>query len=731
MDDPARPLAGIRVLDLTTFLSGPIAARALADLGADVVRVEPPRGDPTRAGTGLTAGDPPSSFYLALHRDRRAIVLDLKTEAGGAVGRDLAAACDVLLENFRPGVTDRLGITEAALRPRNPGLVYCTITGFGPDGPHSQLPATDGAVQAFGGVLELTGPPGGFGLPVPLPLADLLAGATAAQGILAALVARARHGRGTHLDVSMLESLLGWLLVADRERTLAPPTTLVVKGSDGEAILVQTSLHFQDRLAGLLAPVPGCSALTGDPRFATRAARQEHLDEYTALVERAFASRPSAAWLDALGAIGIPAARVQGIDDALTHPQLEYRARDRRGRRPRPRPPDGARRPVPLRRATQDRHQPAAHARRAHPRRPDQRLGLRRRPRRRARPSGRVRRPAPLMRALRVHEYGEPTAALTLEDVTPPVPGPAQVAIRVGAATLGLPDVLLGRGRYQLRPPLPFTPGLEAAGSVVAVGPGVDPARVGDRVVGVPTLPDGALAEVAVLPADGAYPLPDDVDDVAAAATHIAHTTAHLGLHRRAGLQAGQTLLVHAGAGGTGSAAIQLGVLAGARVLATAGTEDRLAVCRELGAVLTISAREDDVAATVRDATGGRGADVIFDPVGGDAFRASQRCVASEGTILVVGFAGGEIQDIAANRVLLGNYSVVGLYVGAYSTGDANRVRRDVHDELMVLLGAGTLRPLVSSQIGLDAAPRALEALRDRQVVGRVVVRPGAPTHAA
>jgi CoA:oxalate CoA-transferase len=324
-DDPTRPLAGIRVLDLTTFLSGPIAARTLADLGADVVRVEPPAGDPTRAGSGLQPGDPPSPFYLALHRDRRGVVLDLKTEAGAGVLADLIRVSDVLLENYRPGVTTRLGIDYGDVAPLNPGLVYCTITGFGPDGPHSQFPATDGAVQAFGGVLELTGPVGEFGLPVPLPLADLVAGATAAQGVLAALVARERRGRGSHVDISMLESLLGWLLVGDRERTLAPPTTLVVEGADGESILVQTSLHFQARLATLLAEVPGCEALVADDRFATRAARQEHLEPYLALVRRAFRTRSSGEWLAALQTIGIPASRIQRIDDALTHPQLTHR----------------------------------------------------------------------------------------------------------------------------------------------------------------------------------------------------------------------------------------------------------------------------------------------------------------------------------------------------------------------------------------------------------------------
>jgi crotonobetainyl-CoA:carnitine CoA-transferase CaiB-like acyl-CoA transferase len=290
-----------------------------------VIRVESPQGDPTRAGTAMHRGDPPSAFYVALHRDRRSIVLDLKTDAGREVFYDLVRVSDVLLENYRPGVTARLGVTYEDVRPFNARLVYCTITGFGPDGPYSQLPATDGAVQAFSGVLELTGERGKFGLPVPVPIADLVAGATAAQGVLAALVARQRTDAGTHLDVSMVEALLGWLLVGDRERTLAPPTTLVVEGDDGVPLLVQTSLHFQPRLAELLAAVPGCAELVDDPRFATRESRHEHRDEYERLVRRAFASRPSGDWLEALQTIGIPASRIQPVDDALAHPQLDYR----------------------------------------------------------------------------------------------------------------------------------------------------------------------------------------------------------------------------------------------------------------------------------------------------------------------------------------------------------------------------------------------------------------------
>ena len=329
------------------------------------------------------------------------------------------------------------------------------------------------------------------------------------------------------------------------------------------------------------------------------------------------------------------------------------------------------------------------------------------------------------MLALRVHEHGEPTAALELEDVDALEPAAGQVRVEVGAASLSLPDVLLCRGSYQLDPPRPFTPGLEIAGRVLAVGPEVAADLVGRRVVGVPALPAGGFAQEALVPASGIYPVPDDVSDVDAAATHISHRTAHVALHRRARLQAGETLLVHAGAGGTGAAAVQLGVLARARVLATASSAERAAVCRQLGADRAIDTSEEDFVAVVRAETGGVGADVVFDPVGGETFRGSQRCVASEGRILLIGFAGGEIQDMPANRVLFRNHDVLGLYMGAYSQGGERRRAVDgVHAELMGLLGSGRLTPLVSSRIGLGEVAVTLEALRDRQVVGRSVACP-------
>jgi len=327
------------------------------------------------------------------------------------------------------------------------------------------------------------------------------------------------------------------------------------------------------------------------------------------------------------------------------------------------------------------------------------------------------------MRALRVHHHGEPDEALELEDVPVPVPEPGHVTIRVGAAALGLQDLMLVRGSYQLKPDLPFTPGLEAAGTVTAVGSDVDAAWIGQRVVGVPALPDGALAEEAVVPASNLYPLPDDVGAVDAAATHIAFTTAHVALHRRAALRSGETLLVHAGAGGTGSAAIQLGVLGGARVIATAGSPERTAICRDLGAAVAIDYRQEDFAVVVRDLTEGRGADVIFDPVGGSVFHQSRHCIASEGRLLLIGFAAGEPQTIKANSVLLRNYSVMGVYMGAYSRGD-RAVLREVHEELMTLLSAGAIRALISREVGLRDVAAALGQLRDREVIGRVVVRP-------
>jgi NADPH:quinone reductase len=324
------------------------------------------------------------------------------------------------------------------------------------------------------------------------------------------------------------------------------------------------------------------------------------------------------------------------------------------------------------------------------------------------------------MKAWQVVELGKPADVLRLADVPDPEPGPGGVLVRVEACALNFPDALLCAGLYQEKPPLPFTPGLEVAGTVVAG----DPALVGTRVLGGPPLPNGGLAELAVLPAHGFWPVPDGMPADEAAGLLITYQTAYVGLHRRAGLRAGEWLLVHAGAGGVGSAAIQVGLAAGARVIATAGGPEKLAVCRELGAHEVIDYRAEDVAARVKEITGGHGADVIWDPVGGDVFDASRRCIAFEGRLVVVGFAGGRIPEVPAGHVLVKNYSVVGLHWGLYRKVDP-QVTVEAHEALTRLYEQGAVRPLISERVGMAQAPQALTRLAGRATVGKVIVRPG------
>jgi NADPH2:quinone reductase len=321
------------------------------------------------------------------------------------------------------------------------------------------------------------------------------------------------------------------------------------------------------------------------------------------------------------------------------------------------------------------------------------------------------------VRAWQVRRLGAPADALELVEVSDPVPGPGELLVRVEACALNFPDVLLAAGLYQEKPELPFTPGLEVCGRVVG---GDAPGR---RVIGGPPLPRGGLAELAVLPAAEVFDAPAGMPADEAAALLITYQTAYVGLHRRAALQPGEWLLVHAGAGGVGSAAIQVGLAAGARVIATAGGPEKVEVCRELGAQEAIDYRSEDVAARVKQITGGHGADVVWDPVGGDVFDASRRCVAFEGRLIVVGFAGGTIPTVPAGHVLVKNYSVVGLHWGLYRKVDP-AVVADAHERLTELYGAGRIRPLVSERVPMVEAPAALTRLASRATVGKVVVLP-------
>jgi NADPH2:quinone reductase len=324
------------------------------------------------------------------------------------------------------------------------------------------------------------------------------------------------------------------------------------------------------------------------------------------------------------------------------------------------------------------------------------------------------------MKALRVHELGEPEQVMVLEDRPEPEVRPGDVRLRVHAASLNFPDVLMCRGDYQVKPPVPFTPGAEVAGVIERLGDGVEGLRVGDRVLAIPNFGGGGFAESTTASAAGVFPIPESMPFAAGAALHVVYQTGHLGLHRRAHIQPGETLLVHAGAGGVGSAAIQLGLAAGARVVATAGGPEKVKVVEKLGADLALDYREHDFVDAVKEFTDGRGADVIYDPVGGDTFDRSTKCVAFEGRILIIGFTGGRFADARTNHVLIKNYAVVGVHWGMYNVMNPALVR-STHDELVRLFEAGKIDPLISERVALAEVPAALARLGARGTYGKVV----------
>jgi NADPH:quinone reductase len=328
------------------------------------------------------------------------------------------------------------------------------------------------------------------------------------------------------------------------------------------------------------------------------------------------------------------------------------------------------------------------------------------------------------MRAWQALQQGEPGQALALREIDPPTPAAGQLLVRVRATALNFPDVLLVRGQYQVRPPLPFTPGVELCGEVITLGEGVTGFAAGDRVLGASVLPSGGLAEYALMDAADAHAAPASLDDAAAASLHIAYQTGWFGLHRRARLQAGEVLLVHAGAGGVGSAAVQLGKAAGATVIAVVGGADKAKVAaKNLGADLVVNRHEQDFVAAVKEATGGRGADVIYDPVGGDAYAGSAKCVAFEGRILIVGFAGGTVPAPGLNHALIKNYSIVGLHWGLYKQRDPAAIPA-AHRELAALADAGRIAPLIGGTLTLEQAADGLTRLGAGDTVGRLVVIP-------
>jgi NADPH:quinone reductase len=327
------------------------------------------------------------------------------------------------------------------------------------------------------------------------------------------------------------------------------------------------------------------------------------------------------------------------------------------------------------------------------------------------------------MKAWQLGRYGEPEDVLEMVETPRPAPGAGQLLVRVLAAAANFPDVLLCRGSYQVRPALPFRPGLEFCGAVTETGPGATGFSPGDRVIGGAVLPCGAFAEYALMDAAAIMPAPDGLDNAEAAPFHVTYQTGWFGLHRRARLAAGETLLVHAAAGGVGSGAVQLGKAAGARVIGVVGGPEKAAVARELGADVVVDRNREDFVAVVKEVTGGRGADVVYDPVGGDAFRRSTKCIAFEGRILVVGFASGDIPAAALNHALVKNYSILGLHWGLYERNDPGAIR-DCHAELSRLVAAGLIRPLISERLTLADVPDGLRRLAAGSTIGRLVFQP-------
>jgi NADPH2:quinone reductase len=312
---------------------------------------------------------------------------------------------------------------------------------------------------------------------------------------------------------------------------------------------------------------------------------------------------------------------------------------------------------------------------------------------------------------------------LRFEETDDPTAGPGQLLVRTLAAPANFPDVLLCRGKYQVRPPLPFTPGVELCGEVISVGENVTRFSVGDRVIGNPNLPLGAFAERTVMDEVNAFPAPASLDDASASALFIGYQTAWFALHRRTRLLEGETLLVHAAAGGVGSAAVQLGKAAGARVIGVVGGSEKAEYCRRLGADLVIDRHTDDFVPLVKEFTGGKGVDVVFDPVGGDAYTGSTKCIAFEGRIVIIGFAGGTIPTPGLNHALIKNYSIIGLHWGLYK--ERNRaVIEECHTELAALAESGAIAPLVSERLSLSEVADGIARLGEGATVGRVVFEP-------
>jgi NADPH2:quinone reductase len=323
------------------------------------------------------------------------------------------------------------------------------------------------------------------------------------------------------------------------------------------------------------------------------------------------------------------------------------------------------------------------------------------------------------MKAIRAHEWCGPRD-LVIDEIEQPEPGDGQILVRVNAAGLNFPDLLIITGKYQFKPALPFSPGFEIAGTVEKLGPGVTKFRAGQRVIA--QVPVGGFAEYAIAEESYAHALPDSMSDEEGAAFPLVYQTSYFGLAYRGALQKGETVLVHSAAGGVGLAAVQIARALGAgKVIGTVGSDDKLPVVRENGADIALNYQTEDFVEVVKRETKGRGADVIYDPVGGEMGERSTKCIAFEGRLVIIGFTSGKFSNFVANHILVKNYSVVGLHWGAYRHNNPAKIEQG-WSELMELYQTGKLKPVIGGRFYMEKVADAMEFLASRKAVGKIVL---------
>lgn len=323
------------------------------------------------------------------------------------------------------------------------------------------------------------------------------------------------------------------------------------------------------------------------------------------------------------------------------------------------------------------------------------------------------------MKALRVNELLPDLAGVALEELATPKPQAGEVLVKIRAATLGFPDFLMTHGGYQLKPPVPFSPGMEGAGEIAALGADVESWAVGDKVVcgGL-----GTFADYMVMPAERLRKIPDNLDFATAAATGSAYLTAYVGLVRRGLLQKDEWLLVHGAAGGVGLAAVDLGKYLGAKIIATASSDEKLALIEEKFAPEALININDGFREKVKELTGG-GADVIYDPVGGDVFDESVRCIGWDGRLLIIGFADGRIPNIGVNMPLIKGFSVVGVRAGEYGRRNTEKGAEN-QEAIWHLAAEGKITPHVHARLPLSQWRDGFDMMAKREIVGRVIFEP-------